>query len=164
MDLNQNRLMSRLLILGLVGVAAYVISISMLFPTLGSAENGIPLEGRFVASTSSIAIALFGMLGSSLFLFRGPGRGAYPSNFEKTETVIMRKRSPTSDETRIIEQVREVPGGITQDALRFRTGWPKERLEAVLQSLGSSGKVRFEDFGSTRKVFTKEPVNSEPGK
>jgi uncharacterized membrane protein len=56
------------------------------------------------------------------------------------------------DEALLLEIIRENEG-ITQDSLRFRTGFSKSKVSALLLNLEKKGIITRERLGRTYKVF-----------
>lgn len=61
------------------------------------------------------------------------------------------KRALSEDEKKILEEVRKSKE-ITQDSLRFRLGWSKAKLSALLTGLDRRGIIQRERIGKTYKV------------
>ncbi|MCK4714325.1 MAG: hypothetical protein KAT35_02030 [Candidatus Aenigmarchaeota archaeon] len=176
MRINETPPASRVIMIMLVGVIIYMAAFSLLNPVVPS-ETG-PMRGRFpgnfsttgsfILNTSSIALGLAGMLVSSFVLFRRSRKGydeAGPNQQNHADDFSIMKRALNDDETALLERVREVPGGITQDSLRFRLGWSKAKVSTMLTNLDRMGLVQRERFGKTYKVYYQgsSPDDSLPG-
>lgn len=150
---------SKILIIIIIGFVTYIVASSMINLTATDILRGLGrgrmmdslLTGNVVINTTSIASGLIGMLIASLLIFR---RG-HDSGGRKDDFSIM-KRALTEGETSLLENVRAVPDGITQDSLRFRLGWSKAKVSTMLGNLDRMGLVQRERFGKTYKVYYQE--------
>jgi len=67
------------------------------------------------------------------------------------------ERALSEDEVILVAIIRENEG-ITQDSLRFRTGFSKSKVSALLLNLEKKGIVTRERLGRTYKVFISDWV------
>ncbi len=71
---------------------------------------------------------------------------------KKDKSYAILERALSDDEALLIEIIRENEG-ITQDSLRFRTGFSKSKVSALLLNLEKKGIITRERLGRTYKVF-----------
>jgi uncharacterized membrane protein len=149
---------SRIIIILIAGIIIYTLAFSILSLTpvsQASMPSRRPMMGSFSTTNDiilngvSIALGLTVMLAASFLFFR---RHETPKALERDEFSIM-KRALKEDETALLERVREVPQGITQDSLRFRLGWSKAKVSTMLSNLDRMGLVQRERFGKTYRVY-----------
>ncbi|MBI1972850.1 hypothetical protein HYS50_02505 [Candidatus Woesearchaeota archaeon] len=62
------------------------------------------------------------------------------------------KKALSPDEKKILEEIQKA-GEITQDSLRFRLGWSKAKVSAILLQLDRLNLVQRERQGKTYNVF-----------
>jgi uncharacterized membrane protein len=73
-----------------------------------------------------------------------------PKVLDKSYAIL--ERALSEDEALLLEIIRENEG-ITQDSLRFRTGFSKSKVSALLLNLEKKGIITRERLGRTYKVF-----------
>lgn len=61
-------------------------------------------------------------------------------------------RALNKDETQILEMIRDSEG-ITQDSLKYRTGFPRSKVSTLLTHLEKRGIIFREEAGRTYKLF-----------
>lgn len=61
-------------------------------------------------------------------------------------------RALNKDETQILEMIRDSEG-ITQDSLKYRTGFPRSKVSTLMTSLEKRGIISREEAGRTYKLF-----------
>ncbi|NOZ59997.1 MAG: winged helix-turn-helix transcriptional regulator [Euryarchaeota archaeon] len=71
---------------------------------------------------------------------------------QDSKSYAILERALSEDEALLIEIIRENEG-ITQDSLRFRTGFSKSKVSALLLNLEKKGIITRERLGRTYKVF-----------
>ncbi len=76
--------------------------------------------------------------------------GEKPKTLDKSYAIL--ERALSEDEALLLEIIRENEG-ITQDSLRFRTGFSKSKVSALLLNLEKKGIITRERLGRTYKVF-----------
>ena len=98
---------------------------------------------------------IIGIIAGSLFYMwakredeEEPGRK--PKALDKSYAIL--ERALSEDEALLLEIIRENEG-ITQDSLRFRTGFSKSKVSALLLNLEKKGIITRERLGRTYKVF-----------
>jgi len=168
MDVRNLHPSSKIIIILLVGVAIYAATFYSLSPAVPNGRGmgqghmmvNFSTTGNIIVNSASMGAALAGMLFASLLLFRGHTHPALEKELhevpEGTDEFSILKRALTQDETLLLEKVREVPEGITQDSLRFRLNWSKAKVSTMLTNLDRMGLVQRERFGKTYKVHYQE--------
>ena len=159
--------LSLALLILVAGAVAYVIAFTVagLFqPVARSGMGGMMGSFASPASTAangiSILVAVGVMFALSLVFFRKGGAILSPPVAQSDDFSIL-KRALTPDETLLLEKVREVPDGITQDSLRFRLDWSKAKVSALLVNLDRLGLVQRERMGKTYRVhYQKGPATT----
>ncbi len=149
------------------GALAYTVIFSLsgvlLQPDQSFRGQMMAMMGNFASPVNTIinAVALLAALGTmfalSLLFFR---RGADQPNVPKDDFSVL-KRALSEDERLLLEEVRKVSGGITQDSLRFRLDWSKAKVSALLVNLDRMGLVQRERMGKTYKVHYQERAADE---
>lgn len=162
MDTDNLHPVSKAIIVLLVGVLVYVIAFSLLSravvpdrPLVGHMMGNFNTWGNTIVNGVSIGAGLVGMLLTSILLFRKHEERTGTPHEHRDEFSIM-KRALTKDEAALLEKVREVEDGITQDSLRFRLGWSKAKVSTMLGNLDRMGLVQRERYGKTYKVYYQE--------
>ena len=61
-------------------------------------------------------------------------------------------RALNKDEIQILKMIRD-NGGITQDSLQYRTGFPRSKVSTLLTNLEKKGIISREEAGRTYKLF-----------
>jgi uncharacterized membrane protein len=169
---------SKVIVMLIIGVAVFAAvgagtgmfstsTVRMPRSGMGAASTDL-LSGDVLLAASAAGVSLAVMLAASILLFNWrPGHsdrlaggtegrtGNKGQPAPKDEFSII-KRALTDDETSLLEKVREVPGGVTQDSLRFRLGWSKAKISTMLTNLDRMGLVQRERFGKTYKVHYQE--------
>jgi|GEM_PF-1463498 len=174
MDAKNLHPVSRILIILLVGVIVYMAAFAAFSPAVpnegpgmsrGHMMGNFSTTGNIIVNGTSVAAGLAGMLVLSMLFFRhGHPQGgqvlkAEPAGDEKERLVdefSILRRALTEDEVLLLEKVREVPDGITQDSLRFRLDWSKAKVSTMLTNLDRMGLVQRERLGKTYKVYYQE--------
>jgi uncharacterized membrane protein len=72
------------------------------------------------------------------------------SGLEKSMNIL--ERALAEDEMLIIDMVRDT-GELTQDSIRFRTGFSKSKVSALILNLERKGLIQRERLGKTYKIF-----------
>lgn len=72
-----------------------------------------------------------------------------PNPLERNLEVL--KRALTEDEALLLEIIKNSEG-ITQDSIRFRTGFSKSKVSALLLNLEKNGIITREKLGKTYKI------------
>lgn len=138
----------RLLVSLLVSVGTYVLLVVALKPVF-VADSGFGMHMSF-ASPGYITLNIV-----SLMLGLSAGVAAFivltPQSQASTKVVAVSKVL-SADEKAVLAEV-EKAGEITQDSLRFRLGWSKAKLSAVLSNLDRMNLVQRERQGKTYNVF-----------
>lgn len=155
MHLSSLHPLSKILIVIIGGAVLFSISF-ILMAFLSPVEHswGRYLLGNFSTFNSffinigSVILGLIGMLIASLKLFKR-------QQDERDFTIL--KQALSSDETALLEQVKQAPDGVTQDSLRFRLDWSKAKISTTLSRLDRMGFVQRERFGKTYKVYYQKP-------
>lgn len=121
---------------------------SLIF-VLYEGEDGV--AARYFMTLSFLGGMLAGII---FFLWSRPGEGkeSYPivsSPMERNLAIL--ERALNEDEARILRIIAESEG-ITQDSLRFRTGFSKSKVSAILLGLEKNGIIYREKLGRTYKL------------
>jgi uncharacterized membrane protein len=90
---------------------------------------------------------LASVVGGGLFYLWSAPRG---ESMERNLGVL--KRALSEDEITLVEIIRESEG-LTQDSLRFRTGFSKSKVSALLLDLEKKGIVSRVPLGRTYEIF-----------
>jgi predicted HTH transcriptional regulator len=77
---------------------------------------------------------------------------ARPSEFGMDRSIDILQRALTEDEILLLDIIRNSEG-VTQDSLRFRTGFSKSKVSALLLNLEKKGIISRERLGRTYKVY-----------
>lgn len=113
---------------------------SLLFP-----EESISLL-RYRLTLSFV----IGIAAGALFYMWAKPEGEGRKGLDKSYAIL--ERALSDDEALLLEIIRENEG-ITQDSLRFRTGFSKSKVSALLLNLERKGIITRERLGRTYKVF-----------
>ncbi|MBI4020278.1 MAG: hypothetical protein HY367_03015 [Candidatus Aenigmarchaeota archaeon] len=147
---------SKIILILIAGVVIYMLSFpvtGLLVPRdrpFGHMMGNFGTPGNILVNSLSVAVGLVGMLVMSLLLFRK--REQTPVEKPKADEFSIMKRALSADEALLLEKVRAVPDGITQDSLRFRLNWSKAKVSTMLSNLDRMGLVQRERLGKTYKV------------
>jgi|Deesub1362A_J573_1020465.scaffolds.fasta_scaffold44407_1 uncharacterized membrane protein len=98
---------------------------------------------------------IIGIIAGALFyLWAKPEEEERPEKKPKVldKSYAILERALSEDEALLLEIIRENEG-ITQDSLRFRTGFSKSKVSALLLNLEKKGIITRERLGRTYKVF-----------
>jgi uncharacterized membrane protein len=98
---------------------------------------------------------IIGIIAGALFyLWAKPEEEEKPEEKPKVldKSYAILERALSEDEALLLEIIRENEG-ITQDSLRFRTGFSKSKVSALLLNLEKKGIITRERLGRTYKVF-----------
>jgi predicted HTH transcriptional regulator len=96
---------------------------------------------------------LGGMIGGvAFFLWSRPSQSneGSISNLKKNLDVL--KRALNEDEKALIEMISETEG-VTQDSIRFKTGFSKSKVSALLSEMERKDIIIREKLGRTYKLF-----------
>lgn len=118
--------------------------------SLISVLTGGELESN-VLYYSMVLSFVAGMGGGVLFYFwSGGGEEAKGKALERNLEVL--KRALEEGEAQIINTVKDAEG-LTQDSLRFRTGFSKSKVSAIVTNLEKKGIINRVRLGKTYKLF-----------
>jgi len=82
-----------------------------------------------------------------------PGSTAYKEEVSPLEKNIqLLKKALTVDESLIIDMIKE-NDGITQDSLRFKTGFSKSKVSYLVTELEKKDIIHRQELGRTYKLF-----------
>ena len=93
---------------------------------------------------------IIGIVAGALFYMWAKPEEEKPKAQDKSYAIL--ERALSEDEALLLEIIRENEG-ITQDSLRFRTGFSKSKVSALLLNLEKKGIITRERLGRTYKVF-----------
>lgn len=88
--------------------------------------------------------------GALFYMWAKPEEAQERRGLDKSYAIL--ERALSEDEALLLEIIRENEG-ITQDSLRFRTGFSKSKVSALLLNLEKKGIITRERLGRTYKVF-----------
>lgn len=149
-DLTENeRLMASVILIFIV----YFGMDSLLFLFTGD-ESGTVVRNRlsfsFVAGMGSgIGFYLLTKKAVPVETAAAPSTG-----MDRSMTIL--ERALSEDEMLIIEMVREAEKGLTQDSIKFRTGYSKSKVSALILNLEKKGLIQRERLGKTYNIFLSE--------
>ncbi len=104
---------------------------------------------------------ILGMLGGiSFYIWAKPLEETKVKQVDTSKSYKILERALSEDEVTIIEIIRNNEG-ITQDSLRFRTGFSKSKVSAILLNLEKKGIITRERLGRTYKVFISDWIKKE---
>ena len=106
---------------------------------------------------------LGGMLAGIIFFLwskTGAEEKAPPYSTPLERNLSILERALSEDEARILRMIAEAEG-ITQDSIRFRTGFSKSKVSAILLGLEKNGIVTRERLGRTYKLALSEWLKKE---
>jgi uncharacterized membrane protein len=75
-------------------------------------------------------------------------------NIHRSMTIL--ERALSEDEMLLIEMVRDAEKGLTQDSIKFRTGFSKSKVSALILNLEKKGLIQREKLGKTYNIFLSE--------
>lgn len=120
---------------------------SIIFLLFGE-EDGIVV--RYYMTLSFLGGMLIGVI---FFLWSRPDDvkklSKYPSALERNLAIL--EHALTDDEALILRMIADSEG-LTQDSLRFRTGFSKSKVSALLLGLEKNGLIYREKLGRTYKL------------
>jgi hypothetical protein len=93
--------------------------------------------------------------GVGFFLFSKPkveGGGLDAEDFTLKRNIIVLKKALNHDEGLLIDNVVESEG-VTQDSIRFKTGFSKSKVSALLSEMERKDIIIREKLGRTYKIF-----------
>lgn len=136
----------RLLASVLLVFVVYFGTISVLSLIFGEEES--TAIARYRMSFSFLLSMFFGV---GFFIWTRP-KGA-EGQLEKNLAVL--ERALSEDEIALLHIIKENEG-VTQDSLRFRTGFSKSKVSALLLGLEKSGIIARQELGRTYRVYLSE--------
>jgi|GEM_PF-2908993 uncharacterized membrane protein len=97
---------------------------------------------------------LIAILAVIIYIVMAPGRESETTSEEKNsdELINVVERVMDKDESLIINIIKEHEG-ITQDSLRFKTGFSKAKISIILKELENKGIIYRERFGKTYRLY-----------
>lgn len=97
---------------------------------------------------------LIAILAVIIYIVMTPGRESETTSEEKNsdELINVVERVMDKDESLIINIIKEHEG-ITQDSLRFKTGFSKAKISIILKELENKGIIYRERFGKTYRLY-----------
>ena len=134
-----------------IGVVAVLSYISWLYNPMARHMGMMGMGGFSFPSYSLI----FGVLVVLIYLVLtsekegGDERGERRENRDLVDVV---EKVMDKDESLIINIIREHEG-ITQDSLRFKTGFSKAKISLILKELENKGIIYRERFGKTYRLY-----------
>ncbi len=137
-----------LLSLVVVFTVYYAANLAIVFFAEGKESDSL-----FMHYTMTLSL-LLGILAGMAFFFAAR-ESTEDEIWTKEKSISILKRALNKDEATLLEIIRDSEG-ITQDSLRFRTGFSKSKLSIILSSLEKSGIIVREKLGKTYKLYTGE--------
>lgn len=154
----------------LLGAVVYLI-FTVLFSALFQPRSMFDMMrfmqgGAFGGIYSTLnLISLILAIGAGIFLYylipereggkggveRGEG-GKTKAGLRKRDKLRILRQVLSDDEKKILREVKKAKG-ITQDSLRFRLGWSKAKISAVLGRLDRARIIQRRREGKTYKLF-----------
>jgi len=125
---------------------------SLIFAFYGK-EDGIAV--RYFMSLSFLGGVLAGVL---FFLWSKPKDGKSDSALERNLAIL--ERALKDDEVLILRMIANSEG-ITQDSIRFRSGFSKSKVSALLLGMEKNGIVYREKLGRTYKITIADWLRKE---
>jgi hypothetical protein len=129
---------------------------SLIFILYGDRDG---IAERYFMTLSFLGGMLAGIL---FFLWSRPEEGekarSRSTPLERNLSIL--ERALSEDETRILRMIAEAEG-ITQDSIRFRTGFSKSKVSAILLGLERNGIITRERLGRTYKLAISEWLKNE---
>jgi hypothetical protein len=115
--------------------------------------NGIVV--RYFMSLSFLGGMLAGLL---FYLWSKPRAGESDSALKRNLAIL--EHALNEDETLLLRLIAS-SSGITQDSLRFRTGFSKSKVSALLLGMEKNGIIYREKLGRTYKVTIADWLRKE---
>lgn len=130
---------------------------SLIFVLYGEEEG---VAARYYMTLSFLGGMLAGII---FFLWSRPvekkeSHPPFSSPMERNLAIL--ERALSEDEARILKMIAESEG-ITQDSLRFRTGFSKSKVSAILLGLEKNGIIYRERLGRTYKLVIADWLKKE---
>lgn len=118
---------------------------SLFFAFLGEDSASIP----YLITLSFLSGMILGL---SFFLWtRSIADGGEPGSVTSRNIEIL-KKALSDDETRLIDLIRSSEG-VTQDSIRFKTGFSKSKVSAIISEMEKKDILSRERLGRTYKIF-----------
>ncbi len=118
---------------------------SLIFAILGEDSASVP----YLITLSFLG----GMtLGVSFFLWTRSSAAMTESDSTKMRNIEVLKKALSDDEALLIDIISGSEG-VTQDSIRFKTGFSKSKVSAILSDLEKKDILSRERLGRTYKIF-----------
>ena len=92
------------------------------------------------------------ILGVSFFLWTRAAADGTPPGSVTSHNIEILKKALSDDESGLIDLIRGSEG-VTQDSIRFKTGFSKSKVSALLSELEKKDIILRERLGRTYKIF-----------
>ncbi len=140
----------RLLASVLLVFVVYFGTISLLSLIFGEEETAT--IARYRMTLSFLLSMLFGV---GFFFWTKPKEIAHSEQSALEKNLAVLERALSEDEILLLRMIKE-SGGVTQDSLRFRSGFSKSKVSALLLNLEKNGVIFRQPLGKTYKVYLSE--------
>ncbi len=118
---------------------------------------GLEESAMFVQYKMSLSFVVSLIIGLLFFIWAKP---EIKKEIKRDESLSILERALNDDEIRLLEIIRDSEG-ITQDSLRFRSGFSKSKVSAIIINLEKKGIVSRERIGKTYKVYIGDWLKKE---
>jgi len=137
----------------LLASALFVFVLFFGLNSLVSVMAGGTIESGLLYYSMALSFVV-GMGGGVLFyLWTGGGEEAKKKALDRNLEVL--KRALEEGEAAIIDAIKDSEG-LTQDSLRFRTGFSRSKVSAIVSDLEKKGILNRVRIGKTYKIFFNE--------
>lgn len=144
-----------------------VLSLLVLFATYYAVNtaalflaDGKKSDSEFMHYTMSLSFVL-GILAGAIFYLASAPKSS-PEVLTKEKCVSILKKALSKDEAMLLDSINGSEG-ITQDSLRFRTGFSKPKVSIIISRLEKSGIIAREKLGKTYRLYI-NGLDKEEGK
>ncbi|MFQ6050818.1 MAG: helix-turn-helix transcriptional regulator [Candidatus Hydrothermarchaeota archaeon] len=117
---------------------------------------GLEESAMFVQYKMTLSFVVSLIIGAVFFIWAKPE----VRETKRDESLSILERALNDDEILLLDIIRNSEG-ITQDSLRFRTGFSKSKVSAIIINLEKKGIVSRERVGKTYKVYIGDWLKKE---
>lgn len=128
-------------------------SVLLVFIIYFGLNSLVPLLGEKTQYFMTISFLLGMGAGMLFFIYTKPKEKKEEKPIDRNLAIL--ERALTEDEVLLLRMIKNSEG-ITQDSLRFRTGFSKSKASALLLNLEKNGIIYREKLGKTYKLFVSD--------